>query len=723
MDSFRAEFTANFSLPKRINRLGELAYNMWWSWHPEAQRLFSRIDKDLWENTRYNPVAFLRKVERAHLNAVINNRYFVEYYDHILADFDAYMHSQDTWFSRKYPDLRNRPIAYFSMEYGVHEIFPIYAGGLGVLSGDHVKEASDMGLPFVAVGLYYSEGYFNQRITEDGWQEAQHVHHALEDLPILAVVDESGRPVSITLELPGREITARLWEIHAGRVPVYLLDTNVAENTPADKMLSARLYSSDLELRISQEILLGIGGLRALRQLGYNPSVWHMNEGHSAFLVLERIRELVEAGQPFDKAAEIVRASNVFTTHTPVPAGNDEFALWLVDKYFSHLWPDLQVTRDQFIDLARHAVSWGDTFSMPVLALRLSQGRNAVSELHGNVTRQMWQFIWPLKRPSDVPITHITNGIHVDTWLARRLAHLYDRYLGVDWRENMDNPEVWDHVLNISDEQFWTVRRHLKRKLVAYIIERARMQWRRGDTHSIQTIASGALLDPYALTIGFARRFAPYKRANLVLHDIDRLLQIINNPRMPVQIIFAGKSHPDHEGGKLLIQEVYRAVKRYESGGRLVFLEDYDMHLARYLVQGVDIWLNTPRRPNEASGTSGQKAALNGVLNFSVLDGWWREGYNGKNGWAIGEDAEASDPTVQDQNDARSLYDTLENEIIPLYYEEQSSDGLPVEWLAMMKESIRTLAPVFNTRRMVSEYVEQLYLPAMQRLGSPEKEK
>ena len=723
MELFRAEFAVNFSLPKRIARLGELAYNMWWSWHPEAQRLYSRIDKDLWENTYHNPVLFLRKVERANLNAVINNRYFVEFYDRILAEFDAYMKSGDTWFSRRYPDLRNRPIAYFSMEYGLHEIFPIYAGGLGVLSGDHVKEASDMGLPFVAVGLYYSEGYFNQRITEDGWQEAQYAHHALEDLPIMAVVDENGKHVSISLELPGRDVTARVWEIHAGRVPVYLLDTNVAENSAPDKVLSARLYSSDLELRISQEILLGIGGLRALRRLGYNPSVWHMNEGHSAFLVLERIRELVEAGQSFDKAAELVRASNIFTTHTPVPAGNDEFALWLVDKYFSQMWPDLQITREQFIDQARHAVSWGDTFSMPVLALRLSQGRNAVSELHGNVTRQMWQFIWPGKRTSDVPITHITNGIHVDTWLARRLGHLYDRYLGAGWRENMDDPEIWDQVLNIPDEQLWTVRRHLKRKLVAYIIERARVQWRRGDTHSIQTIASGALLDPYALTIGFARRFAPYKRANLVLHDLDRLLKIINNPRMPVQILFAGKSHPDHEGGKLLIQEVYRVVKRHESGGRLVFLDNYDMHLARYLVQGVDLWLNTPRRPNEASGTSGQKAALNGVLNFSVLDGWWREGYNGKNGWAIGVDADASDPAVQDQNDASSLYDTLENEIIQLYYEEQSSDGLPSEWLARMKESIRTLAPVFCTRRMVTEYLEQLYLPAMQFSGSAEKVK
>jgi starch phosphorylase len=447
-----------------------------------------------------------------------------------------------------------------------------------------------------------------------------------------------------------------------------------------------------------------------------------MNEGHSAFLVLERTREMIEAGYTFEKSVEMVRGSNVFTTHTPVPAGNDEFPLWLVDKYFSHMWPELGLTREPFIDLARHVVPWGDTFSMPVLALRFSGGRNAVSELHGRVTRQMWQFVFPEKRVDDVPITHVTNGIHMDTWLARRLGHLYDRFLGESWRDHMDEPEMWEQILQIPDEQLWTVRRHLKRKLVGYIIELARANWRQGKIHPIQTIAAGALLDPYALTIGFARRFAPYKRANLVLQDVDRLMRLLHKPGMPVQIIFAGKSHPDHEGGKMLIQEVYRTVKRYEGGGRLVFLEDYDMNLARYLIQGVDVWMNTPRRPNEASGTSGQKAALNGVLNFSVLDGWWREGYNGKNGWAIGEDSEVPDSTEQDAKDAQDLMDTLENEIIPLYYQDQSADSLPVEWLARVKESIRTLAPLFNTRRMVKEYLENLYMPAMVGRAAPKKD-
>jgi starch phosphorylase len=535
------------------------------------------------------------------------------------------------------------------------------------------------------------------------------------------VVNEDGKPVTISVELAGREMQARIWEVHVGRIPLYLLDTNIEENSPVDRAQSARLYSSDLDLRISQEILLGIGGVRALRVMGYNPSVWHMNEGHSAFMVLERIRELMEADHSFEEAAETVRASTVFTTHTPVPAGNDEFALWLVDKYFSHLWPQLGLTRDQFVDLARHTVSWGESFSMPVLALRMSNGRNAVSELHGEVSRQMWRFLWNNRSKENVPITHITNGVHTGTWLARRLRHLYDRYLGPDWLEHVADPDVWELVNNIPDEQLWAIRRHLKRKLVAYVRERARELWLKGGAHPVQVVASGVLLDPYVLTIGFSRRFAPYKRASLILKDVDRLLRIVNRPNMPVQVIFAGKSHPDHEGGKLLIQEVYRAVKRSESGGRLVFLENYDMNLARLLTQGVDVWMNTPRRPNEASGTSGQKAALNGVLNFSVLDGWWREGYNGQNGWAIGKDVDYDNPDMQDEADAESLYDILENEIIPLYYQERSSDGLPGDWIARVKESIRTLAPQFSMRRMLKEYVERMYLPAMEPVKMPSK--
>lgn len=712
MEPFRAEIPNHFSLPRRINRLGELAYNLWWSWNPDAQRLFSRIDRELWENINHNPVHFLKHVERPKLNAVTNNRYYLEFYDRTFRNLDQYLSDPNTWFAQNYPELINRPVAYFSMEFGLHECLPIYAGGLGVLSGDHTKEASDLGLPFVAIGLFYREGYFTQRITEDGWQEARYDQHDLEDLPVIPVVTSDGKPVTISVELPGREVQARIWEIHVGRVPLYMLDSNIEVNSPADRALTARLYSSDLDLKITQEILLGIGGVRALRTMGYNPDVWHMNEGHSAFLILERIRELMEADHSFEEASEIVRKSNVFTTHTPVPAGNDEFALWLVDKYFSKLWPKMNLTRDQFVDMARHTVSWGESFSMPVLALRMSQSRNAVSELHGKVSRKMWSFIWPERTEDEVPITHVTNGIHTGTWLARRLHHMYDRYLGRDWTDHIEDPDMWEAVKSIPDDQLWAVRKHLKRKLCAYVRERARTQWLKGKSHPVQVVASGVLLDPYVLTIGFARRFAPYKRANLILSDIERLLNVINRPGMPVQIIFAGKSHPDHEGGKLLIQQVYRSVKRAESGGRLVFLEDYEMNLARYLVQGVDVWLNTPRRPNEASGTSGQKAALNGVLNFSVLDGWWREGYNGKNGWAIGKDVDYDNPDLQDEADAESLYDILENELIPLYYQLRSSDGLPGEWLERVKESVRTLAPQFSTRRMVLDYIEHQYTPA-----------
>ena len=440
-----------------------------------------------------------------------------------------------------------------------------------------------------------------------------------------------------------------------------------------------------------------------------------MNEGHAAFMVLERIKEYIAEGHTFDASAELVRNSSVFTTHTPVPAGNDEFALWLVDKYFSNLWPQLNLNRDQFIDLARHELSWGDSFSMPVLALRMSEGRNAVSELHGRVSRDMWKFIWPKLPVDEVPIHHVTNGVHTGTWLARRMRALYDRYLAVDWMEHLDDPEMWKLVKRIPDEDLWAVRRHLKRKLAYFIRERARQQWLRGAMHPVQVIASGILLNPYSLTIGFARRFAPYKRANLVLSDVDRLLNIINRVDMPVQIIFAGKSHPDHESGKLLIQDVYRTVKKAESGGRLVFLEDYDINLARLLVQGVDVWMNTPRRPNEASGTSGEKAALNGVLNFSVMDGWWREGYNGQNGWAIGSDTDVENQDLQDEQDAISLLDTLENEIVPLYYQIRSSDNLPGEWINRMKESIISLSPRFGMTRMVKEYLDDYYLPAIDR--------
>ncbi|HEX7620515.1 MAG TPA: alpha-glucan family phosphorylase [Anaerolineales bacterium] len=713
MTGFLTKIPNHFDLPRRINRMGELAYNLWWTWNPHAQRLFNHVDNALWERLNHNPLRFLRSVGRFEINAAAQDPVYLELYDRVFSSFDDYLKSTDTWTARAYKTRSKQTIAYFSMEFGLHEILPIYSGGLGVLAGDHLKQASDLGLSLVGAGLMYAEGYFTQRISEDGWQDSINNPLNFSELPVLQVLDKNGKILKITVNFPDRAVNASIWELRVGRVPLYLLDSNLDENTPNDRKLTTRLYWSDIDLRVAQEILLGIGGVRALRAMGYEPGVWHMNEPHAAFLTLERARELVNTGLTFKKAMAKTRKGNVFTTHTPVPAGNDEFPLWLIDKNLSNFWPELGLGRDQFVDLARHKEAWGETFSMAMLALRLSDGHNAVSELHGRVSRKIWHFLWPqIEDEDDVPITYITNGVHTPTWMARRLRVLFDKYLGEGWLDRLDDPETWVKVDSIPDTELWAVRRHLKRKLALYMLNRVRTRWMGGDLHPVQAIASGAMLDPYALTIGFARRFATYKRANLVFSDLNRLLELINRPNRPVQIIFSGKAHPADEPGKMLIQEVYRVVKKAENGGRLVFLEDYDMNLARYLVQGVDVWMNTPRRPNEASGTSGMKAALNGALNFSVLDGWWREAYNGSNGWAIGEDADLGSE-VQDETDAESLYDTLENKIIPLYYSERGNEDIPHKWVAMIKESLRTVTPQFSTRRMLKEYVDRLYMPAM----------
>lgn len=709
MTTYKAKLPNQFDLPRRINRLGELSYNLWWVWNPTAQRLFSRIDNNLWEYVRHNPILFLRKLDRPVLNAAAQDSLYLELYDKVFAEFDAYIQLESTWFAAHNPGNTDQ-IAYFSMEFGLHETLPIYSGGLGVLSGDHLKESSDLGLPLVGIGLLYTEGYFSQRITEDGWQEAVNNPLNFDDLPLLTVKNADGKELTIMVDFPDGPVHARIWEVRIGRTPLYLLDTNLDINPPMVRQLTTRLYWSDINLRIMQEVLLGIGGVRALRALGFAPTVWHMNEGHAAFMTLERVRELVKAGKTFEEAVELTKAHNVFTTHTPVPAGNDEFPLWLIDKYLAMMWPEMNLTRDQFVDLARHQQNWGETFSMPILALRFSENRNAVSELHGLVSRHMWQNLWPGKSVDEVPITYVTNGVHTTTWMARRIRVLLEKYFGHDWLDHLDDFEMWEKIENIPPQELWAVRSHLKRKMVFYMQERARQRWAQGGIHPVQVIAAGVMLDPYVLTIGFARRFATYKRASLALSEFDRLLNTINQPNRPVQILFAGKAHPADEPGKQLIQEVYRKVKKAENGGRIVFLEDYDMNVARYLVQGVDVWMNTPRRPNEASGTSGMKAALNGALNFSVLDGWWREAYNGDNGWAIGPDADL-DATVQDDADADSLYDTLENEIIPLYYTERDANDVPVKWVQRMKESMRTITPQFSTRRMLTEYVEKLYLP------------
>lgn len=697
-----------FDLPKRIARLGELATNLWWTWHPEATRLFGRLDYDLWERLGHNPIRMLNEVGSARLNQAAKDKDYLVLYDEVFASFDDYF-KKKSWSQTAHADLK-KPVAYFSMEYGLHETLPIYSGGLGVLSGDHLKESSDLGLPFIAVGFMYAQGYFSQRISEDGWQEALNNPLTFEHLPV-SLVTKDGKPVTIQVNLPDRAIRAQIWEVRVGRVPLYLLDSNVEGNADYDRLLTARLYWSDLDRRIMQEMLLGIGGVRALRALGHDPAVWHMNEGHASFLTLERIRERMAGGTPFADAAAQTRAQNVFTTHTPVPAGNDEFPLWLMDKYLAAYWAEMGISRDEFMNVAKHHQPHGETYSMPILALKLSNGSNAVSELHGEVSRDMWKFLWEDLDVKDVPIDHVTNGVHTRNWLARRMNLLLEKHLGADWYDHLDDHDYMSKIDSIPDAELWAVRLHLKRKLTFYLRERVRDRWTVGGFHPVQVVSSGVLINPYALTIGFARRFATYKRASLVMSDVERLLDLINRPNMPVQIIFAGKAHPADEPGKQLIQKVYRTVKKAETGGRLVFIEDYDMNLARYLVQGVDVWLNTPRRPYEASGTSGMKAAINGVLNFSILDGWWREAYNGRNGWSIGEDKYYENTDVQDAADAEDLYSTLENQIIPQYYNRDPKE-MSHEWIARMKDAMKTVIPQFSTRRMVKQYVEKFYAPA-----------
>ncbi len=700
-----------FDLPKRISRLGELATNLWWTWQPEAARVFGRLDYDLWERLGHNPIRLLKEIGRARLDQAAKDKDYLVLYDALFEKFDSYF-TKESWAQKAHPELKN-PIAYFSMEFGLHETLPIYSGGLGVLAGDHLKESSDLGLPLIAVGFMYAQGYFSQRISEDGWQEALNNPLAFEHLPV-SLVTKNKKPVTIKIQFPDRSINVQVWETRVGRIPLYLLDSNVEGNDDYDRLLTARLYWSDLDRRIMQEVLLGIGGVRMLRALGYAPDVWHMNEGHASFLTLERARELVAKGLTFADATKQTLGQNVFTTHTPVPAGNDEFPLWLMDKYLATYWSELGLTRQEFMNVALHHQPHGETYSMPILALKFSGGSNGVSELHGEVSRDMWKFMWADRDVKDVPIDHVTNGVHTANWMARRLNILLEKYLGKDWYDNLDDHELMKKLDSIPDPELWGVRLHLKRKLTFYMRERVRDRWTLGGFHPVQVVSSGVLINPYALTIGFARRFATYKRANLILSDIERLLDIINRPNMPVQIIFAGKAHPADEPGKQLIQKVYRTVKRAESGGRLVFLEDYDMNLARYLVQGVDVWMNTPRRPYEASGTSGMKAAINGVLNFSVLDGWWREAYNGNNGWSIGRDEPYESNEIQDAADAEDLYHKLEHEIIPMYYNRDPKE-MSHEWIAHMKDTMKTCIPQFSTRRMVKQYVEKFYAPALKK--------
>jgi starch phosphorylase len=704
------------TIPPRIGRLHELAYNLWWTWDTGAQELYASIAPELWERTEHNAVRVLLEADPIRLAALAEDHAFLAHYDAVLAAFDAYLHPESTWYSRMYPEATNRTIAYFSAEFGLHESLPIYSGGLGILSGDHCKEASDLGLPFVGVGFLYPQGYFRQRITHEGRQEAIYDKLHFAEVPATPATGPDGREVIISVELPGRQVFAKVWRIQVGRIPLFLMDTDIEPNAPPDRTLSARLYGGDQEMRIAQELMLGIGGVRALRALGLDPMVWHMNEGHSAFLGLERCRELVAGlDMPFEVAREIASANAIFTTHTPVAAGNDAFSYDLIDKYFGQFWPQLRLDRDVFHDLARQETSWGSAFSMTVLALRLSDQRNGVSRLHGDVSRRMWHFLWPDVELDEVPINSITNGVHTATWLAPRMAALYARFLGPDWYERLDDPQLWAGVREIPDGELWEVHRELKAALITYARQRlARQRYRVGEGGRA-IAATESVLDPDALTLGFARRFATYKRATLLFRDPARLARLLNDPQRPVQIVFAGKAHPADQPGQDFIRQVYELSRKPEFEGRVVFLEDYDMDMARHLVAGCDVWLNTPIRPHEASGTSGQKAGLNGLPNCSIIDGWWEEGYNGGNGWAIGERRDYQDEVTRDDADAAALYEILEREVVPLYFD-RGLDGVPHNWVEVMKESIQTVAPQFSMRRMVKEYVRDLYTPAL-RLG------
>jgi starch phosphorylase len=701
----------NQKIPERISRLDELANNLWWSWHEPARKLFRTLDYPLWKMSGHNPVKELREVSSDALQAAAIDPPFLALYDSIMSAFDTDMRASNNWFTTNYPDLLDHPVAYFSMEYAIHNSLPIYAGGLGVLAGDICKEASDLGLPLVAVGFMYPQGYFHQHISADGWQQENYQQLDFEEAPINRVLSSKGDIAIAEVQLSDVTLAIGAWQVQVGRTNVYLLDTNLERNPAQYQRLAARLYAADPELRLQQEIVLGIGGVRILRALGISPVVWHANEGHIAFMMLERVREEVEGGASFSEAVAKTQKATVFTTHTPVPAGNDVFPVQLIEKYFSGYWKNLGIDRETFFQLGQQDSSVTQGFNMTVFALKMAEHRSAVSQLHETTTRRLWHGLWPNISEDQVPISHITNGIHVPSWIAPELGFLFEKYLGRDWIREQDDKGLWERLLDIPDEEFWAIHQQLKRKLVGAIRERMRARWVVDDVALWQMAAMGALLDPEVLTIAFTRRFTEYKRPTLILRDIERLKRIINNQWHPVQIIFAGKSHPADFASKRILQQVYTLATSRDFQGRLVFVEEYDMHMAHYLIHGADVWLNTPRRLQEACGTSGMKASLNGVLNLSVRDGWWNEGYNGTNGWAIDGETTAPRPDEEDVADAEALYHLLEEEVVPLYYARDTS-GVPHGWIRLAKEAIRSIVPVFCARRMLKEYIERMYWPA-----------
>ena len=699
-------------LPTTLEPLREMSFNLWWTWEPSARRLFRHLDPELWDRTNHNPIRMLQLSRQSRLEELSQDKNFLRELKQIFEEFERYLGRQDTYGKTGAGSAIKNPIAYFSAEFGFHESIPNYSGGLGILASDHCKSASDLDLNFVAIGLLYRHGYFRQQIDKEGIQAAINLNQNFYHLPIREV-RRGDTKLLISVPILDREVLARLWELRVGRVNVYLLDTDIPENTAEDRLITAELYGGDLEMRMRQEVMLGIGGVKALTALGIQPDVFHMNEGHSAFLALERIRlNVVEKKLDFYSALQVVAAANVFTTHTPVPAGQDSFSREMMQKYFGKFAKELNIPFDELFSFGQTRLNPNDPLSMTILALRLSRHANGVSKLHGEVTRSLWKDVWSGVPVHEVPITSITNGVHTKTWMAPEFAALYRKHLGA-WEEHLTEPEFWRGVIDIPDAQLWETHQKLKRRLIDFVRDRERQRRERMGESPEFIRKVNRILDPETLTIGFARRFATYKRGTLLFSDKERLKRLVNDTTRPVQFIFAGKAHPRDEAGKALIQEVYKFSREPGLENRVVFLEDYDSYIARRLVQGVDLWLNHPLRPLEASGTSGMKSAPNGGINLSVLDGWWREGYNCSNGWAIGAEIDNGTTEFQNEVDASSLYQLLENQIVPLYY--AKPDGkLPLAWLQLMRESIRSVTPVFNTQRMVKEYTEQLYIPAAQ---------
>ena len=707
------KITVNPQLPKRIGKLSEIANNLWWSWNTEFLRLFKMIDRDLWETCEKNPVKFLKQVSQDRLEAVATNQEFLKEYDRLAKEFDDYVTSKNTWFSNKYPENKKDLIAYFSAEYGLDQTIPIYSGGLGILSGDHLKSASDLGIPLVAVGLLYKNGYFHQKINGYGDQETEYNNIDLSNLPINPVKDENGDELKIYVKFEKRKIYLKVWQINVGRIKLYLLDSDIDENKPEDREVTLKLYGGDQEMRIKQEIVLGMGGTNLLtRALGLNPTVYHMNEGHSAFLILELIKNIIkEKKVSFEVAKDIASSKTVFTTHTPVPAGNDIFPIALVEKYFKEFWPRLGLDREEFLKLGmKPCTDLEPGFNMGILALKVAGKKNGVSKLHGAVSRELFGDVWPEIAANESPITYVTNGIHTCSWLAPSLKELYNKYLIPYWQDNIYKDEVWENINNIPNKELWEIHQKRKQKLLEIVKESTTNRLRRSGYSYEEINDITSKLNPNALTIGFARRFATYKRATLIFRDLERITQILNNAERPVQLIFAGKAHPADKEGQDLIKRIHEISMMPQFKGKIFLLENYNIAMSRYLVSGVDVWLNNPRRPMEASGTSGQKASVNGVINFSVLDGWWAEGYNQENGWTIGTNAEFTSYEEQDDADSQSMYRTLEEKIIPTYYD-KDENGISEKWMRIMKNSITSTGGKYSTSRMLVDYTNNLYMP------------